>query len=91
MSTLRNGATITVTDAATQLLPANGRRRGLILTNTGASEVRIGAEGVTAATGFVLAAGETVTFGWDSVPTNTVFGICAATTSTTVVASEVVQ
>lgn len=91
MSTLRNGATVTVTDAATQLLPANGRRRGLILTNAGSTEARIGTEGVTVPTGFVLAAGATVTFGWDEVPTNAVYGICPAAASTTVIASEVVQ
>lgn len=91
MSTLRNGVTVTITDVATQITPPNGRRRGLILTNTGSTEARIGASGVTVPTGFVLAPGATVTFSWDEVPTNAVFGICAATTSTTVVASEVVQ
>ena len=54
-----NNNQITVTNTATQLVPQNPGRQSILIENTdGARTVYIGTQGVTAATGFPLLAGQ---------------------------------
>lgn len=67
--TLANGAEVTVGAAATQILAASSTAKLVILQNTSANNVRVGVSGVTATTGFRLAAGVMVIFTPDMIPT----------------------
>jgi hypothetical protein len=78
---------ITVTDAQSQL-PAEGKRRKLILTNTGSNILYYGWESATSADGATqgvpLLPGALVAMGGDDMGlANTLFLICAADETTT--------
>ncbi len=82
-SSLANGAYVSVTSSATQILAANANRKSATIKNTGLTTACIGVTGVTTSTGFPLAAGETMVLNAPHVPTNAIFAI-RLTTDTTV-------
>ena len=86
--TLANGAETAVSSSAVSVLAANANRKKLIVQNTGASAVRIGTTGVTATTGFRLAAGAMLIVDMPQCPTNAIFAIRESADST-VLAQEV--
>lgn len=86
--TLANGAETAVSSSAISVLAANANRKKLILQNTGANAVRIGASGVTATTGMRLAAGSAIVFDMPHCPTSQIFAIRESADST-VLAQEV--
>jgi hypothetical protein len=78
---------ITVTDAQSQL-PAEGKRRKLILTNTGEDTIYYGWESATSAAGATqgvpLLPGAVIAMGGDDMGlANTLFLICAESESST--------
>jgi hypothetical protein len=86
--TLANGAETAVSNSAVSVLASNANRKKLILQNTGSNNVRIGVSGVTATTGFRLAAGAVVVFDMPHCPTSQIFSI-RETADSTVLAQEV--
>lgn len=75
---LANPAAVTVSNAAVQIVAANPKRRGLIITQTTANPVRYGNASVTAVTGARLAQNESKTFGFTErgdCPTEAIFAI----------------
>ena len=74
-----NTSQVSVTGAATQILPANTSRSGVSLVNTSAVTVYIGnSTSVTTSTGYPLLAGAAVGFG----TTLSIYGITAGTSAT---------
>ena len=73
-------ATVTVTDTPTLIVPVNGRRQTYIVRNIDAADtVKLGPVGVAFATGFSLAAGESMSFMVDQFvreSTSALYGIC---------------
>lgn len=88
--TLNNGAETAVAAVAIQVLAANANRNKMIIQNTGAASVRVGATGVTATTGMRLAAGTTLVMDNPECPTNAIFAIREGAVSSIVLAQEVV-
>lgn len=88
--TLNNGAETAVAAVAIQVLAANAARNKLLLQNTGAANVRIGTTGVTATTGFRLAAGSSIIIDNPECPINAIFAIREGAVSSTVFAQEIV-
>jgi hypothetical protein len=78
------GSTSLVDDSpAVALTTANGIRRALVIRNPAAAQtIYLGGSGVTAAAGFPLAGGETVTLHLGEK--DVVYGICGSGESTTV-------
>lgn len=88
--TLNNGAETAVAAVAIQVLAANANRNKLIIQNTGAANVRIGTTGVTATTGFRLAAGTVMIIDNPECPINAIFAIREGAVSSIVLAQEIV-
>ena len=84
--TLANGAQTAVSSTAVQILAANANRKGLVIQNVGAANMRVGITGVTATTGLKLEPGQT----WEppAAPTNAIFAIRDGSTDTTALAQE---
>lgn len=87
--TLANGVEIAVAGVAIQLIAANPDRKKLILQNTGAASVRIGTTGITATTGFRLAAGAILIFDMSDCPSNAIVAIREGAVSSIVLAQEI--
>lgn len=85
--TLNNGVETTVGVAATQIIAANAGRKSLIIQNTGTTNMRVGAAGVTVSTGVRLASGDTLILELP-VATNAIFAI-RETTDTTALTQEI--
>ena len=74
-ATLANGVETAVSNVAVQILAASTSARVLILQNTGANAVRIGAAAVGATTGFRLAAGVIAIFDAPAITRGALFAI----------------
>jgi hypothetical protein len=85
--TLNNGAETAVGAAAVQIIAANANRKSLIIQNTGLTNMRVGAAGVTTTTGVRLASGDTLILELP-VATNAIFAI-RETTDTTALTQEI--
>lgn len=72
---LFNRSAVTVSNVAILICAANSRRKMLIITQTSANPVRVGAAGVTATTGFRLAQNERFVFEGDECPTDDIWAI----------------
>ena len=89
MPILSNIAAVTVSSTALIVAPANPTRRKLIVCQTSANPVRIGALGVLATTGIRLAQGERVIFEGVDCPTDAIYAIREGGVDGTVSAIEV--
>ena len=83
--TLANGAETTVAGTAVEVLAA-GARKGIIIQNVGAANVRIGTTGVTASTGTRLIPGGVFTVTGPETPTNSIQAIREESVSSIVLA-----
>ena len=81
-STLAAGAETAVSSVAVLILAASPGARLVVLQNTGANAVRIGAVGVTATTGFRLAAGVIAVFSAPTITGGALYAIRETSDST---------
>lgn len=87
-STLQSGHEMPVTAVAVIVLSANATRETGLVQNTGNANIRVGAAGVTATTGFRLVPNQTIIYGQPNVNLDDIWAIREGVTDSVAFAQE---
>jgi hypothetical protein len=91
MPNLYNRAAVTVSSTAIIVVAANATRKKVVICQTSANAVRVGALGVLATTGIRLAQGEKLVLEGVDCPTDAIYAIREGASDGTVSAIEVAE